>query len=280
MNPKYVLDNFEVVPKKSLGQNFLHDPNALEKIVETADLMPGDTVLEVGAGTGALTVFLAQSRANVVAVEIDERLLPILRQQLADFPNVQIVHADILETRLEDLVDERDYVVVANLPYYITSAILRHLLEARHKPRRLVLTVQQEVAERLVAQPGDLSLLAVSVQFYGKPTIVTRFNPAVFWPRPDVSSAVVRIDVYDQPPVDVPGEDLFFRVVRSGFGQKRKQLKNSLGAGMGFSHAAAAKILEDAGVDPSRRAETLALEEWAGITRVIAAQQVGTQRQA
>jgi 16S rRNA (adenine1518-N6/adenine1519-N6)-dimethyltransferase len=280
MNPKYVLDSFEVVPKKSLGQNFLHDPNALEKIVETADLMPGDTVLEIGAGTGALTVFLAQSRANVVAIEIDERLLPILRQQLVDFPNVQIVHADILETPIEELVDERDYVVVANLPYYITSAILRHLLEARHKPRRLVLTVQQEVAERLVAQPGDMSLLTVSVQFYGKPTIVTRFNPAVFWPRPDVASAVVRIDVYDQPPVDVPGEELFFKVVKAGFGQKRKQLKNSLGAGLGLSHAAAAKMLEEAGVDPARRAETLTLDEWARITRVVTAQQVGIQRRS
>ncbi len=274
MNPKYVLDTFEVVPKKSLGQNFLHDPNALEKIVETADLMPDDTVLEVGAGTGALTIYLAQTRANVVALEIDERLLPILRQQLADFPNVQIVQADILETNVEDLVGAGPYIVVANLPYYITSAILRHLLDVRHKPTRLVLTVQQEVAERLIAKPDDMSLLTVSVQFYGTPHIVTRLNPAVFWPRPDVDSAVVRIDVYDQPPVEVPNEDLFFRVVRAGFGQKRKQLKNSLGAGMGLSHSAAAKILEDAGVDPSRRAETLMLDEWAAITRVAAVQQV------
>ncbi len=278
MNPKYVLDNFQIVPKKSLGQNFLHDPNALEKIVETADLMPGDTVLEVGAGTGALTVFLAQSKARVIALEIDERLLPILRQQLADCPNVQIVQGDILEINVEQLVGGNDYVVVANLPYYITSAILRHLLEARHKPRRLVLTVQQEVAERLVAAPNDMSLLTVSVQFYGKPTIVTRLNPAVFWPRPDVASAVVRIDVYDQPPVEVPGEDLFFKVVRAGFGQKRKQLKNSMGSGLGLSHADAAKILEEAGVDPSRRAETLTLEEWARITRVVTAQQVVMQR--
>jgi 16S rRNA (adenine1518-N6/adenine1519-N6)-dimethyltransferase len=274
VNPKYVLDTFEVIPKKSLGQNFLHDPNALEKIVEIADLMPGQTVLEVGAGTGALTISLAQSRANVVAVEIDERLLPILQQQLADFENVKIVHSDILETDIESLVDGEAYVVVANLPYYITSAILRRLLEAQHKPQRLVLTVQHEVAERLVAKPGDMSLLTVSVQFYGKPSIATRFNPAVFWPRPDVDSAVVRIDVYDTPPVDVPSEALFFKVVRAGFGQKRKQLKNSLGSGLGLSHAQAAAILEEAGVEPSRRAETLTLEEWAAVTRVVAAQQV------
>ena len=271
MNPKYLLDTFEVAPKKSLGQNFLHDPNALEKIVDTADLMPGDTVLEVGPGTGALTVALAQSRARVIAVEIDERLLPILHQQLSDFPDVQIVHADILETSAEELVGDKQYVVVANLPYYITSAILRHLLEGPHKPKRLVLTVQQEVAERLIAKPDDMSLLAVSVQFYGKPSIVTRLSPAAFWPRPDVASAVVRIEVYEQPPVDVPSEALFFKVVKAGFGQKRKQLKNSVGAGLGITHADASAILTEAGVDPTRRAETLTLEEWAAITRVVVA---------
>jgi len=275
MNPKYLMDTHEIAPKKSLGQNFLHDPNALEKIVEVADLMPGDTVLEIGAGTGALTVRLAQSRARVIAVEIDERLLPILRQQLADFPRVQIVHADILETNVAELVGDQPYVVVANLPYYITSAILRHLLDIPHKPRRLVLTIQQEVAERLIAQPGDMSLLTVSVQFYGKPTIATRFNPAAFWPRPDVASAVVRIDVYDHPPVDVPSEALFFKIVRAGFGQKRKQLKNSMGGGLGMNHIEASAILQKAGVDPTRRAETLTLEEWASITRVFAALRSG-----
>jgi 16S rRNA (adenine1518-N6/adenine1519-N6)-dimethyltransferase len=270
MNPKYLLDMFEVTPKKSLGQNFLHDPNALEKIVVTADLMPGDTVLEVGPGTGTLTVALAQSRANVIAVEIDDRLLPILRQQLSDYPSVRLVQADILETDIGELVGTGEYTVVANLPYYITSAILRHLLEARHKPKRLVVTVQQEVAERLIAHPGDMSLLAVSVLFYGQPTIATRLNPAAFWPRPDVASAVVRIDVHERSPVDVPDEELFFRVVRAGFGQKRKQIKNAMGAGLGLSHAQAGELLEEAGVDPTRRAETLALDEWAAITRVVA----------
>src|SRR5258708_39678134 len=223
MNPKYLLDTFNIDPKKSLGQNFLHDPQALEKIVTTADIAPGDTVLEVGPGTGALTVHLAQSAARVVAVEIDDRLIPVLEKQLCHFSNVEILHADILKTDVQALVGEGDYVVVANLPYYITSAILRHLLELEHKPRRLILTVHQEVAERLVALPGDMSLLAVSVLFYGQPHIVTRLSPAAFWPRPDVTSAVVRIDVYDHPPVDVPSADLFFRIVRAGFGQKRKQ---------------------------------------------------------
>jgi 16S rRNA (adenine1518-N6/adenine1519-N6)-dimethyltransferase len=273
MNPKYLMDTFNLDPKKSLGQNFLHDPQALEKIVVSADVMPEDTILEVGPGTGALTVFLAQSAARVIAVEIDDRLLPVLRQQLGDFPNVEIVHNDILETNVEELVGPSDYIVVANLPYYITSAILRHLLEVEHKPKRLVLTVQQEVAERLIAGPGDMSVLAVSVLFYGQPRIVSRLAPAAFWPRPDVASAVVRIDVYDEPSVDIPSEELFFKVVRAGFGQKRKQLKNSLGAGLGMSHPQAGTLLETAGVDPTRRAETLTLEEWASITRVVGVHQ-------
>jgi 16S rRNA (adenine1518-N6/adenine1519-N6)-dimethyltransferase len=173
------------------------------------------------------------------------------------------------------LMGPEPFTVVANLPYYITSAILRALLEAPRRPRRLVLTVQQEVADRLTAAPGDLSLLAVSVQFYGQPRAIMRINPASFWPRPDVDSAVVRIDVYDRPPVDVPDERAFFRVVRAGFSQKRKQLKNALGAGLGLNGAAAAALLERAGVDPRRRAETLTLAEWGALARA-AAGDVGT----
>jgi 16S rRNA (adenine1518-N6/adenine1519-N6)-dimethyltransferase len=271
LNPKQMLDSLEILPKKSLGQNFLHDPNALDKIVTTARITASSTVLEVGPGTGALTTRLAQTGAHVIAVEIDGRLVPLLRQQLKDYPRVQILEADILNVDVAALVGDQPYIVVANLPYYITSAILRHLLESRRSSIRLVLTVQQEVAERLVARPDDMSLLTVSVQFYGRPRIVTRLNPAVFWPRPDVDSAVVEIEVYPQPVVEVPGEVAFFRVVRAGFSQKRKQIKNSLGAGLSLSHAEAAALLVEAGIDPVRRAETLTLEEWAAITRVVAA---------
>jgi 16S rRNA (adenine1518-N6/adenine1519-N6)-dimethyltransferase len=147
---------------------------------------------------------------------------------------------------------------------------LRHLLEPYRRPRRLILTVQEEVAERIIAKPGHMSVLAISVQFYGQPQIITRLNPAVFWPRPDVNSAVVRIDTYDHPPVDVPDAKGFFRVVRAGFGQKRKQLKNSLGSGLGIKARAAGEFLERAEIDPTRRAETLSLEEWAALTRVVA----------
>ncbi|HVO42934.1 MAG TPA: 16S rRNA (adenine(1518)-N(6)/adenine(1519)-N(6))-dimethyltransferase RsmA [Aggregatilineales bacterium] len=275
MNPKYLMDTFGLEPKKSLGQNFLHDPGVLEKIVSTAALRPEDTVLEIGPGTGALTVHLAQSGARVVAVEIDERLLPILERQLGDFQNVKLVHGDILEIEPDRLVGDEDYVVVANLPYYVTSAILQHMLAASHKPRRMVITVQQEVAERIVARPGDLNVLAISVQFYGTPRIAARVNPAVFWPRPDVASAVLVVDICDKPVVDVPSEADFFKVVRAGFGQKRKQLKNSLGAGLSLTHAAAEEVLISAGIDPSRRAETLSLADWAAVTRVLVAHEAG-----
>ncbi|NDJ60628.1 MAG: ribosomal RNA small subunit methyltransferase A [Chloroflexi bacterium] len=270
MNPKALLDSYQIHPKKSLGQNFLHDPNALEKIITVAELMPDDTVLEIGPGTGMLTARLAQAVRRVVTVEVDDRLHPVLDVQLATYRNIELIIADFLDTDVNALVKTDDYIVVANVPYYITSAILRHLLEATPRPRRIVLTVQIEVAERLVAQPGDMSLLAVSAQFYAQARIKARLNPAVFWPRPEVSSAVVRLDTYPQPPVAVPSEQAFFRVVRAGFGQKRKQLKNALGDGLGLDAAAAAALLERVGIDPRRRAETLSLEEWAALTRAHA----------
>lgn len=269
-NPKILLDAYDIDPKKSLGQNFLHDPNMLEKIVDSADLMPGDTVVEVGPGTGAMTVLLARAVQRVIAVELDQRMRPILEKQLADYSGVSVMYEDVLKVDFSTLIDE-DYIVVANVPYYITSAILRHFLDAPRRPRRLVLTMQNELAERISAQPGDLSLLAVSVQFYGQPRIMARLPPAVFWPRPDVDSAVIRIDVYDYPPVDVADEKLFFRVVRAGFSQKRKQLRNALAGGLAIKAPTASDLLHSAGIDPQRRAETLTLEEWASLTRAYAA---------
>jgi 16S rRNA (adenine1518-N6/adenine1519-N6)-dimethyltransferase len=268
-NPKLLLEHYEISPRKSLGQNFLHDPNALEKIVTLANLMPDDTIVEIGPGTGALTEVLAKHARHVICVEVDERLKLLLEARLGVYDNVYLVFADILETDVLKLVGPKPFVVVANLPYYITSAILRHLLENYRRPTKLVLTVQEEVAQRLVAKPDDMSLLTVSVQYFGKARIAMKLNPAVFWPRPDVDSAVVVIETYDKPPVNVPSTEAFFRVVRAGFSQKRKQLKNALGGGLAISHEEAATLLERAGIDPRRRAETMTLEEWAALTRVI-----------
>jgi len=270
-NPRRLLDNFGVMPKKNLGQNFLHDPNALDKIIRTAELTPEDTVLEIGPGTGALTLRLADAARRVIAVELDDRLIPILMHQINDRENVTLVHADILSLDLSlHIRPDEPYCVVANLPYYITSAILRYLLERPHKPTRLVVMVQQEVAQRMVAKPGEMSLLSVSVQYYGRPRIVMRLSPAAFWPRPDVVSTLVRIDTYgSSPPVQVADEKTFFRVVRAGFSQKRKQLRNALGGGLGIGKKEAAALLTAAGIDPQRRAETLTLEEWAALTAQV-----------
>lgn len=261
-SPKQLLDAFEIAPKKSLGQNFLHDPNTLARIVESANLPPDMTVLEIGPGTGALTVLLAEQAARVICIETDTRLQPVLERQLQAFSHVEIQWGDFLKIDLGALLGDAPYYVVANLPYYITSAIIRKLFEHANPPRRLVLTVQKEVAERILAKPGDMSLLSVSVQFYGIPQWVMTLNPAVFWPRPDVESAVIRIDLHPEPNPHVPDIPRFFHIVRAGFSQKRKQLKNALAGGLGIKATALEPILIQAGIEPSRRAETLSLLEW------------------
>ena len=269
MNPKALLEQHGIHPSRALGQNFLHDPGALQKIVAAADIAPQETVLEIGAGTGTLTQALLNGGAPVIAVETDGRLLPLLRATLPDTPQLRLLHADILTLDLAELLAPHPWLCVANLPYFITGAILRHLLQCRHKARCLVLTLQLEVAQRLVAGPGDLGLLAVSVQFYGRPHIVGRLRPAAFWPRPEVDSAVIRIDLHPQPTLDVPDEATFFRVLRAGFSQRRKQLRNALGSGLGIRASAAADLLAAANIDPRRRAQTLALEEWAALARAL-----------
>ena len=275
MDVKSVLRQFNLRPKKSLGQNFLVDEHALNQIVRAADITPNDVVLEIGPGLGSLTLYLSEAARQVIAVEIDRTLLPPLRSVLADRSNVTLVEGDILKldpTAL--LADYRtdelpNYKVVANIPYYITSAIIRHLLEADIKPQSIVLTIQQEVAQRIIAQPDDMNLLAVSVQFYGVPRIVQRIPAGAFYPAPDVDSAVVRIDLPNQPRVAVKNVDLFFKVAKAGFGQKRKQLHNSLTAGLPLKHEQIMQALSDVGIDPKRRAETLTLEEWGRLTGVV-----------
>ncbi len=237
MDVKAVLRQFNLRPKKSLGQNFLTDEHALNQIVRAADITPDDVVLEIGPGLGSLTCYLSDAARHVIAVEIDRTLLPPLRSVLAARSNVSIVEGDILKLDPTELLSHYltnelpNYKVVANIPYYITSAIIRHLLEADIKPQSIVLTIQQEVAQRIIAQPDDMNLLAVSVQFYGVPRIVQRIPAGAFYPAPDVDSAVVRIDLPDQPRVTVKDVDWFFKVAKAGFGQKRKQLHNSLTAG-------------------------------------------------
>jgi 16S rRNA (adenine1518-N6/adenine1519-N6)-dimethyltransferase len=272
-NPKMLMDRYRIDPRKSLGQNFLHDPNTLRKIVDTANVQAGDVILEIGPGTGALTRMLAETHpeAEVVAVEVDRRLQPVLERELAELENVRVIYGDILDTNINTVLNGRPYMVVANVPYYISSAILKHILQhTMPRPTRIVMTTQYELAERICAVPGDMTVLAVSVQFYGQPHLVTRLSNGVFWPRPDVDSAVLRIDIYPEPLVSVPSEKLFFQVVKAGFSQKRKQLKNAVSGGLQVKSKIARALLEEAAIDPTRRAETLALDEWGRLTTVYA----------
>ncbi len=265
-------DRNRVRPKKRLGQHFLRDSHHLERIADAADLTPEDVVLEIGPGTGALTEVLLQRAGRVIAVEVDRDLVAHLQQRFGSDPRLTLIQADILKVDPGQLVAETlgtptPYKVVANLPYYITSAILRHLLEATYPPHLLVVTVQEEVARRMCASPPEMSLLAVSVQFYGEPRLIHRIPRGAFYPVPQVDSAVVRVAVAPRPTVDVPDREAFFRVVRAGFGQRRKQLRNALAAGLSLSRAEVDRLLQEAGIDPKRRAETLTLEEWARLTR-------------
>lgn len=262
-----ILHRYGLEPRRELGQHFLVDAGALVRIVAAAELTADDAVLEIGAGVGNLTRLLAASAGRVVAVEIDRRFLPVLEAELADCPNVRLVTGDILALDPSDLMEGGPYKVVANLPYAITSAVLRHLLEARIHPQRMVVTVQREVAERIVARSGRMSLLAVSVQFYGRPQLLFRLRPGAFYPPPDVESAVVRIESYPRPPVEVTDVNRFFQVVRAGFSQPRKQLINSLAHGLGISSEEVADALRQSGIDPRIRAERLGLEDWARLAR-------------
>ena len=272
LNVPALLRQFGLRPDKSLGQNFLVDEGALARVAAAAELAADDAVLEVGAGLGSLTRHLALSARHVVAVELDDALVAALEQVLRPYPNVEIVHGDILALQPGALGLPPGYKVVANIPYYITSLVIRHLLEADVRPARLALTVQREVAERICARPPDMSLLAVSVQFYSVPRVAARIPAGAFYPRPSVDSAVVRLDVLPRRAVDVRDSEAFFRVVKAGFSQKRKQLRNALSGGPQLGGDEADAWLRRAGIDPRRRAETLTLDEWGALSETLPAQ--------
>jgi 16S rRNA (adenine1518-N6/adenine1519-N6)-dimethyltransferase len=262
LNAEMLLKQYHLRAHKGLGQNFLQDPLALEEIAAAAEIQARDTVLEIGPGLGSLTRYLAESAKKVVAVELDEHLIPPLKDVLAAYQNVRIIHGDILKLSPKGLVEEDHYLVVANIPYYITSALIRHLLESLSRPRRIVLTIQKEVAQRICARPGDMSLLALSVQVYGTPRIAAHIPADAFFPAPKVDSAVLVIDIFPSPLLKEELLDSFFKLIKAGFSQKRKTLRNSLSSGLHISPANAAELLARANIDPQRRAETLSIEEW------------------
>jgi len=265
-------------PRKSLGQHFLVDEAVLECILSAAELSPGDIVVEVGPGLGILTEGLARQGARVVAVELDAKLVALLKKRLTGFPDVKIVHADILKVPPRQLLRDnlpasdfvRGYKVIANLPYYITSPVLSHFLEAQPRPSKMVVMVQKEVGEAIAAAPGKMRLLSVKAQYYSKPAIVSYVRAASFYPPPKVDSVVLRLDVYSESPIEVSDVAGFFDIVMHGFRSPRKQLRNSLAHSLEMPPSQVASLLDKAGIEAKRRAETLSLEEWRELWRIFA----------
>lgn len=264
--------------KKSLGQNFLIDQNILYKIVEAAGLDEDKGALEIGPGIGALTEKLAQTAGTVIAVEIDQRLIPILREVLEPYGNVRVHHGDVLKVDLhelfrQDFADVSKVSVVANLPYYVTTPILMKLLEEKLPLENIVVMIQKEVAERMAAAPGskDYGSLSIAVQYYSEPKLVCIVPHTVFIPQPNVESAVIRLAVREQPPVRVEDERFFFEVVQASFAQRRKTIANNLKSRFfpGEGRERLEQLLQEAGIEPSRRGETLSIEEYARLSNVL-----------
>ena len=249
-------------PNKAFGQNFLVDRAILQRIIEAAEIEPTDQVLEVGAGTGVLTRELAKHARRVVAVELERDMLALLAKTTGEFRNVELLARNLLYLDPQEVFEQEPYKLVANLPYYITAPTFRHFLESGNAPRLLVVMVQYEVAQRIVAGPGDLSLLGVSIQFYGQPKIIAHVPARAFYPAPKVDSAILRVDVRKQVPLTPEQRDSFFRLVQAGFAERRKQLHNSLTHHLHQKNEEVRASLTAANIDPSRRAETLSIEDW------------------
>lgn len=277
---KTLLARHHLYPKKRLGQNFLVNPKALSQMIEASSLSKHDTVVEVGAGLGVLTQELAKNAGHVVAIEKDESLIPLVQDILAPYSNTEIIHGDILNPSLAKpsyphlglAKADTTYKVVANLPYNITSPVIRKFLEAPNPPKLMVLMVQKEVAERIAASPPNMSVLACSVQVYATPKIIARVSKSSFWPQPDVDSSILQITPLPKGTYgELSKEDLplFFRIMKAGFSSPRRQLLNNLSLGLSRSREDVTQLLETCGIEPKRRAETLSIKDWICLVKTV-----------
>ena len=256
------LKELDVRPRKGLGQNFLIDQKIIDKIIDAAQIVPADIIVEVGPGIGALTRSLVKTGAHIKAFEIDRILADSLSSSLGAPYNLEVINQDILESDMEGILAGQSYKVVANLPYYITSPIIRLFLENKHHPSELVIMVQAEVAQNIMAKPGDMSLLGLGVQMYGDVSMVTKVSHGCFYPAPKVDSAVIKIVPYAEPLLAVEDYALFFKLARAGFSNARKQIANPLSHALGIEKDDVRAMLESSDIDPARRAETLSISEW------------------
>ena len=272
-NTVAVLQKYNFVFQKKYGQNFLIDPRVLDKIIEAAGIGKEDFVLEIGPGIGTLTQYLCEHARKVLAVEIDPKLIPILKETLADYKNIEIIHGDILKQDIQGIADRynggKPVKVVANLPYYITTPIIMELFESHVPLANVTVMVQKEVAERMQAQPGtkEYGALSLAVQYYARPYLAANVPPNCFMPRPAVGSAVIRLDCLSRTPVEVKDEKLMFRLIRASFNQRRKTLQNGLAnsGGLNFTKEQIGQAIQAVGLDPAIRGEKLGLVQFAAL---------------
>ena len=274
---KEIMSRYGFKISKSLGQNFLIDRNILERIIKIADITKEDCIIEIGPGIGSLTQYIAEAAKSVVAVEIDKALIPILKDTLKDYSNIEIINEDILKIDLHRLIGEKfqnqKTKVVANLPYYVTTPIIMKFLEEKAPVESLTVMIQKEVALRMQAEPGtkDYGSLSIAVQYYSEPSILLNVPPAVFIPRPNVESTIIKLKILKEPKAYVQREDLFFALIRDAFGKRRKTLLNALNTGdLKLNKDLLKKILFESNIDGSRRGETLTIEEYAILSNNLA----------
>ena len=265
----FLLRKHNIRPKKSFGQNFLVDDDALDQILTAANFTGTDTVVEIGPGLGVMTEHLSRHAKNVTAIELDNKLADLIKERTRKVPNINIISGDILKMPPSSFVSEDRYLVVANLPYSIATGILRHFLEADKKPQRMIVMVQKQVGENICASPGRLSILGISIQVYSQPKLLFTLKPDSFYPSPKVDSAVIELTVYDKPQIPEDMIGMFFSTIRAGFRSPRKKIKNSLALGLQLPTTTINQWLLDAHLDPQQRPQNLTIEEWVDLTTVI-----------
>jgi 16S rRNA (adenine1518-N6/adenine1519-N6)-dimethyltransferase len=270
---KNLLKKHQVRPSKRLGQNFLIDKGVIKKIIRAADLKLKDIVLEIGPGLGTLTIEIAKKVKKVIAIEKDPKMVEILKETLKDLKNIEIIKNDVLKINPAYDIPNTKYKLVGNLPFYLTAPVIRKFLEAERQPKEMVLVVQKEVGQRICAKPGKMSILAVSVQFYAKPEILSYISKKSFWPQPKVDSAIIKITPFSKNYayayflLSRDHRELFFKIVKAGFSQPRKQLINNLSKSLKIDRPKIKNWLLKNNIQPTKRAETLTIEDWLNLTK-------------